>query len=103
MANVALAISALVACTSPTSNDELVLAANAGSNTERCTVANFLNNTSANVSMNVVTGAQLLATDNTTPSNSTATVAKGRIWYDDDYLYIAIGDDMIKRITLETF
>ena len=98
-----LKISALVACTSPTSNDLLVLVANAGSNTEYVTIENFYNNTSANITSNVITGTQLLATDNTSPANSTATVTQGRIWYDDDYLYIAIGDDLIKRVTLETF
>lgn len=96
-------ISELVACTAPASSDLVVLVANSGSNTEKCTVENLLANSTANVAGNNVTGSYIYATDNTTPANSTATVTQGRIWYDDTYLYIAVGNNTIKRVTLEVF
>jgi len=96
-------ISELVACTAPLSTDFVVLVANSGSNTEKCTVDNFFNNSSANMTANVGSFQQVYATSNGTPSTSTDTVNQGRIWYDGNYLYIAIADDVIRRITLETF
>ena len=97
-------ISNLVACTAPVANtDYLVMVANAGSNTGKCLIETFYNNTGSNATLNNITGTRLFATDNSTPANSTATETAGRIWYDDDYLYIAIGDNVIKRVTLETF
>ena len=96
-------ISELVACTVPSSNDFVVLVANSGSNTEKCSIQNFFNNSAANVTVNVARANQIFAVNSNTPSTSTDTVPKGRIWYDGNYLYIAIADDTIRRITLETF
>lgn len=96
-------ISELQACTAPASTDKLILAANSGSNTEYCTANDFLNNTAANISSNVITANILIVTDNTTPSNSTANVTFGRMWSDGNYLYIATATNVIKRITLDTF
>ena len=95
-------ISELVACTSPTSNDSFVLVANSSSNTEKSTIDTVLNS-GANVTGNIVTGSVLITTNNTTPTTNTDTVTQGTIWHDGLYLYIAVADDDIRRITLETF
>jgi hypothetical protein len=38
-----------------------------------------------------------------TPANSTVTVLKGAIFYDSTFLYVATDNNVIKRITLESF
>lgn len=96
-------IDELVACTNPQATDLIVLVANSGSNTEQSSVNTFLNNTAANMSTNVMTATTLIATDNTTPLTSADTMTQGRIWYDDDYLYVAIGPNNIKRVALTSF
>jgi hypothetical protein len=98
-------LSELVACTAPNSAaDYIILVANAGSNTEKCLVNDFFGNSSVNAAVFVYTTTdELVITDNTTPANSTANVTQGRFWYDDTYLYIAVGNNEIKRVTLEAF
>lgn len=96
-------ISELVACTNPKSTDLLVLVANSGSNTEYVTVNNFLTNSSANISSNVVSANVVIISGNTTPANSTANTVKGSIWSDGTYLYVATANNVIKRVTLNSF
>lgn len=98
MANGAISVNDLVACTSPnTAADYLILGiANAASNTQKLlldTMFENINNATANV---------VIITDNTTPANSTVTETQGRIWFDDDYLYVATSNG-IKRVLLTTF
>jgi len=102
-------ISELSACTSPVANtDWVVMVANSGSNTQKCTVADFFTNSDSNAIFseivgNTVTANVVIATDNTTPTANNDTVTQGRIWFDDNYLYVAIANNLIRRITLETF
>ena len=98
-------ISELVACTAPNSAaDYIVLVANAGSNTEKCLINTMFSSATVNAAVFVYTTTdELYITDNTTPVNSTANVTQGRIWYDDTYMYVAVGNNNIKRITLEAF
>ena len=98
-------ISELVACTTPNSSaDYIVLVANAGSNTEKCLINTMFSSAQINAAVFVYTTTdELYITDNTTPANSTANATQGRIWYDDTYMYIAVGNNNIKRITLEAF
>jgi len=93
----------LVACTNPQATDLLVLVANSGSNTEQTPVGTLFTNASANMTTNVLTGNVVIAQDNTSPLTSTDAVTQGRIWYDDDYLYVAIGPNSIKRVALTSF
>lgn len=60
--------------------------------TRTVTVANLLGNSQANVVIR-----------NVTPSNSTITVTKGTIFFDDTYLYIATANNVLKRVTLSSF
>lgn len=96
-------ISELIACTAPSTNDKLVLVANAGSNTQYCTVNNFFNNAAVNVTANVVTGNTVIISSNLTPANSTANGVKGTIVWDSTYIYIAVANNSWKRIALTTF
>lgn len=45
----------------------------------------------------------LIIRGNSTPTNSTMTVTKGSMFYDDSYLYISTANNVIKRITLNSF
>lgn len=96
-------ISELVACTNPQAIDSFPATANAGSNTEKISVGNLLNNASANVTTNVVTCQTMIVSGNTTPANSTANATQGQIWSDGTYLYIATSTNVIKRVSLDSF
>lgn len=60
------------------------------------TVNVFINSTS-------ITSNTIIVSNNTTPANSTASVTSRSIWFDNDYIYVAIGNNSIKRVSLNTF
>ena|SRR5688572_27679492 len=48
--------------------------------------------------------ANLVIDYDETPANSTAlTVSKGQLWYDTNFIYIAIADNIVKRVAVSTF
>lgn len=80
--------------TAPTSDDLLVIVDDpAGSPvTKRVSVQNLLGNSAANVSIR-----------NSTPASSSITVKAGLIFYDTNYLYVAVADNTLKRVALSSF
>ena len=88
-------ISELSSLVSPTGDDILLIVDNPAGTpvTKSVTVSNLLGNSSANV---VIYG-------NTTPANSAITIKKGTLIFDNDYLYVAVANNTIKRISLESF
>lgn len=60
--------------------------------TRTITVTNLLGNSSANVVIR-----------SSTPANSTITVNQGTIFYDNTYLYIAVANNVLKRVSLNSF
>ena len=50
-----------------------------------------------------VTTSNLHITYDTTPISSSDLVTKGKIWFDDNYLYVATANNQIKRVALENF
>lgn len=38
-----------------------------------------------------------------TPANSTITSTGGTFWYDSNYLYIAVANNVVKRVALSSF
>ncbi len=40
---------------------------------------------------------------NSTPSSSTDSVNEGKIWFDEDYIYLATANNNIKRVALTSF
>jgi hypothetical protein len=60
--------------------------------TRTITVTNLLGNSSANVVIR-----------NSTPANSTITVNQGTIFYDNTHLYIAVANNTLKRVSLDSF
>lgn len=87
-------VSELTALTSPAGEDLLLIVDDPSGTpiTKKVTVSNLLGNSTANV---VIYG--------TTPANSTITIKEGTIMFDNSYLYVAIANNTIKRVGLDTF
>lgn len=51
----------------------------------------------------VVVANTFILTGNSTPANSTVTVTKGTIFYDVDYIYVAVANNTLKRVSLSSF
>ena len=109
MADRAKKISELVALTAPSTDDLLVIVDSPANNaiTKQVTVSNFLNNSQANVT---VSNTYYLSANNfvirrrTTPVTSSGTSdLQGSIWFDTNYIYVAVANGTIKRATLSTF
>lgn len=61
--------------------------------TRKMTVKNLFGNSSANVAITSIS-----------PSNSTITAVKaGSLFYDANYLYVAVSNNLIKRVSLSFF
>lgn len=108
MANRAKPIKNLPVKSTATSTDILVLVANNAGNpvTAQISVNNFFGNSS----FDFIAGGNHIISANTfiirreqTPANSTITVSKGTIFFDADYLYIAVANNTLKRVTLSSF
>lgn len=76
-------------------NNDLVIIQDVSANTTKAIAITDLTNT--------VVANSVFITGNNTPANSTVTIAKGAIFYDTDYLYIAVANNTVKRVALDTF
>lgn len=94
MSDRAKKISELTALTSASEDDLLVIVDNPSGTaaTKKITVGNLFGNSQANVVIHGVT-----------PANSTITIKQGTLLYSNSYLYIAVANNEIKRIPLESF
>lgn len=94
MSDRAKKITELTALTAPAGDDLLVIVDDVAGTaiTKKVTVANFLGNSAANVVI-----------FNTTPANSTITVKKGTLLFDNNYIYIATANNNLKRVLLSSF
>lgn len=61
----------------------------------------FTANNQANIAHAKI--ANLTIGDSFTPSTSGDTAQAGKIWYDNNYLYIAVAGNVIKRVALTSF
>lgn len=83
------------------SNADLVMISANTSNTATTKVVNtaiLFGNSSALISAN-----QFQMREKTTPANSTITISQGRMFFDENYLYIAVANNSLKRIALSSF
>lgn len=101
-------ITELTALTAVSGDDLLVIVDNPSgtASTRKVTVANLLGNSSANVT--VANSATFSANSvvirrQQTPANSSIAVTKGSLFWDSDYLYIAVDTNTLKRVSLESF
>ena len=91
------------------SSDDLLLIVDNPNGTpvsKKVSVKNLFGSVNANTVFEqsvTVTGDTVTIQTSKTPANSTATVVKGALFYDSTYLYVATANNVIKRITLETF
>jgi hypothetical protein len=94
MSDRAKKITELSALTAPAGDDVLVIVDDVSGTaiTKKVTVANLLGNSSANV-----------VVFNSTPANSTITVKKGTLLFDNNYIYIATSNNNLKRVSLSSF
>lgn len=79
---------------SPSGNTRLVVDHNG--NTYQMNVATLFNNCSANLEVNTL----VIKTSNT-PASDGITVKKGTLFYDNNYVYVAIANNLLKRIAFE--
>jgi len=101
-------ISGYSACNVPEANALLVVVGNtAGTkNTFTLSLTTLLGNNAANVyvaNTKTLSANNLVIRKKSTPITSGDTVGEGSIWWDATYLYIAVANNVIKRVALETF
>jgi hypothetical protein len=94
MSDRAKKITELTALAAPAAEDLMVIVDDPSGNptTKYVTVGNLLGNAAANVVIY-----------NATPANSTITVKKGTLMFDNTYLYVATANNSLKRIALNSF
>lgn len=94
MSDRAKKITELSALTAPAGDDLLVIVDDVSgtATTKKVTVANLFGNSTANVVI-----------FNATPANSTITVKKGTLLFDNNYIYIATSNNNLKRVSLSSF
>ena len=110
MANSETKIHDLTACTAPSTNDELLMVGNLGSNgvptSYRVKLSIFFSNTVANTAANLsYANAFIFSTINTTPANNIdipVGFSNGTLWSDGNYLYI-ISNNTISRTEFTSF
>jgi hypothetical protein len=87
-------VSELPTTNSAASDDRLVILKNPGGSpsTRTISVENLFSNSSANVVL-----------QKQTPANSTITVAEGTLFFDETYLYVAVANNVLKRVELSSF
>ena len=87
-------ITELTSLGAPSGDDLLLIVDNPSGTpvTKSVTVSNLLGNSSANVVIY-----------NATPANSAITIKKGTLMFDTSYLYVAVANNTIKRISLQSF
>jgi hypothetical protein len=67
------------------------------------TTADFSVISTANGAVRRVPGANSFVMKNLTPANSISAAYAGQMWFDNNYLYVAVADNNIKRISLVSF
>lgn len=57
----------------------------------------------ANTHVHALTANSVKLNDRQTPANSAITINQGRVFFDDNYLYVAVANNEIKRAALSSF
>lgn len=87
-------------------NTSFFLVGSQGNTTYKIASANLFANATGDVVISanapLVIGTLRIPSGNA-PSNSTATVIRNTMWHDGDYLYVAVANNVIKRVTLTSF
>lgn len=70
------------------------------------TIATLFSNTAANVVLQdnfFISANNVIIRKRITPVTSSDIVANGTIWFDGDYIYAAVANNVIRRAALESF
>lgn len=109
MTNRARSIPELPNLAAPSSDDLLVIVDDPAvtANTKKVTVAALFNNSNASITLSntaVLTANTVIVKNKMTPANSlTTTITGGTIFFDDNYIYVAISNNVVKRASLSSF
>lgn len=110
MADRSKKISELAAATSVAANDLIVIvdkhSSNTISTTKSANVSVLFGNVTTNVTLSnnaALSVSNVMIKDNSTPANSSITVAQGKIWADANYIYVATANNTVKRVSLSSF
>lgn len=101
MADRSKSITELQSLTTPAGEDLLVIvdSPTSSANTKKVSVQTLFGNT-----QNLTFVCNVLVTENKqTPANSSVTVRKGTVFFDDSYLYVATANNVLKRVSLSSF
>lgn len=64
---------------------------------------NFNVSGNTNLGKTTIQSNSICIEDRLTPANSTITIKQGSIFYDNNYIYVAYANNMVKRATLNSF
>lgn len=108
MADQAKKISNLATLTGPNGNTVVVVnhTNNSITNTYQLTLTNLFGNSTCNVVLNntsVLSSNIVIVRNKQTPANSNITITEGTILFDTSYIYIAVANNTLKRVALESF
>lgn len=96
------------ACNAPEANLYWVVTGNTSGTetTFKITANSLFSNAPVDIivsNTNVLSTNNFILRDKSTPVTSTDTVKEGTIWWDANYIYVAIANNTIKRASLSTF
>ena len=108
MTNRAKSIPELPLMTAAASDDLLIVVDSSAANTtKRSTVATVLAaGSNANLTLSdtaVLSVNNIVVRKFGTPANSNISVQQGTVFFDADFLYVAVADNVLKRVPLGTF
>jgi hypothetical protein len=105
-------ISELTAITSLSADDLIMVVndPNGAPSSNKITVGNLFGNVrvsatfanAATFSANV-TVTNFMINNKATPTSNTDNAQAGKVWYDNDYIYVAVANNSIKRVALSNF
>src|SRR5687768_2703116 len=99
MANSAVVAANIALMNSAVAGDLLIISRASNGQTRSITVQNLLGNSTFDLK-----AANLVTTYSNTPANSSAlTIQAGQIFYDSDFLYIAVANNTVKRVAVSSF
>jgi hypothetical protein len=106
MADRAKKISELTSLAAAATNDVVIILDSSESETKSISVASLFGSVPSNTTFGnaaIVSANTLVVRNKTTPANNSVTVTEGTIFYDENYLYVAIANNTIRRVALSTF
>lgn len=92
-------ISKLPTANSVSANDYIIVLTNPTTHAE--TEKTLLSTLFSNV--NIISVNNLIVANNYTPASNSVTMTKGTLFFSNTHLYVAISNNVLRRIALETF